>query len=105
MPDASECTIQFTSLDTPSSNLSNSNPSLSRTLTQPLVAPAVTDFIYKTDHMEVNLGSQVWGLQRPAYGRLGHVEGSVTFLGEQAHVSCVGVSVSIAISHCLGDNM
>ncbi|KZP32321.1 hypothetical protein FIBSPDRAFT_515443 [Athelia psychrophila] len=97
-PDASECTMQFTSLDTSLSNTVNSNFRLTHARTQPPVAPAVTDFIYKTDHMEVNLGSRVWGLRTPAYGRLGHVEGSIRFLGKQAHVSRVGVKLQAKIS-------
>ena len=56
------------------------------------------DFVYKADHMEVNVGPRVWGLRNPAYGLQGHVEGFVKFLGEQAHVSCVGARVCCAWS-------
>lgn len=54
------------------------------------------DFVYHSDHMEVNLGSRVWGLRMPAYGREGHVEGFVKLSGEETHVTSVQVKVSIS---------
>lgn len=96
-PDASERTLQSTSHDNPLPSIANANLSLSRAFTQPPEVSVIKDFIYNTDHMEVNLGSRMWGLRTPAYGRLGHIEGSVKFLGEQAHVSCVELRVSILI--------
>jgi hypothetical protein len=60
-----------------------------------------TDFVYKTDHMEVNLGSRLWGLRTPTYGSQGHVEGFVKLLEEQAHVTCVRARVGSAFSHLI----
>ena len=78
IPDASELVLQ----STPSSVI--------RTETNQSVEP---DFIYKSDHMEVNVGSRTWGLRNPAYGHQGHVEGFVKLLGDKAHVTCVGARV------------
>jgi len=52
--------------------------------------PNDPDFVYKSDHMEVNVGSRMWGLRNPAYGLQGHVEGFVKIHGERAHITCVG---------------
>ena len=54
----------------------------------------INAFIYHSDHMDVNLGSRVWGLRTPAYGREGHVEGFVKLSGEESHVTSVQVKVS-----------
>jgi hypothetical protein len=80
MPDASERVLE----SAPSSS------NLNRIDTNQSVEP---DFVYKADHMEVNLGSRVWGLRNPAYGLQGHIEGFVKLLGEQGHVACVGARV------------
>lgn len=55
------------------------------------------DFVYHSDHMDVNLGSRIWGLRMPAYGREGHVEGFVKFSGEESHVTSVQVKVSLSL--------
>lgn len=91
-PDASERTLQSTSHGLAQPSNASANLGL-----RPPVAPAPADFVYMTDHMVVNLGSRVWDLRMPAYGRLGHVEGSLKFLGEQAHITCVGLRVSVYV--------
>jgi hypothetical protein len=80
LPDASERVLQSTA-SSPTSDRTDSDQSLGG------------EFIYKTDHMEINVGSRVWGLRNPAYGLEGHIEGFVRLHGEQAHVSCVGTRV------------
>lgn len=80
LPDASERVLQSTA-SSPTFDRTDSDQSLGN------------EFIYKTDHMEINVGSRVWGLRNPAYGLEGHVGGFVRFHGEQAHVSCVGARV------------
>jgi hypothetical protein len=77
MPDASERVLQSAASSCPLDHLDSPGP----------------DFVYNTDHMEVNVGSRVWGLRNPAYGLQGHIEGYVKLHGEQAHVSCVGARV------------
>ena len=54
----------------------------------------VNAFVYHSDHMDVNLGSRVWGLRMPAYGREGHVEGFVKLSGEESHIMSVQVKVN-----------
>lgn len=48
--------------------------------------PQEPDFVYETDHMKANLGSRIWGLRQPAYGKEGHIEGSLRLSGEEAHI-------------------
>lgn len=79
-PDASELVLQSATASTASSTLGRADTNQS-------IEP---DYVYKADHMEVNVGSRVWGLRNPTYGLQGHIEGFVKLLGEQAHVTCVG---------------
>jgi len=51
------------------------------------------EWVYKTDHMCVNMGPRLWGLHTPSYGLNGNVEGSINFTGEQCHVERVTATV------------
>jgi hypothetical protein len=82
-PDASELVLQSATASTASSTLGRADTNQS-------IEP---DYVYKADHMVVNVGSRVWGLRNPTYGLQGHIEGFVKLLGEQAHVTCVGARV------------
>ena len=85
IPDASERVLQSAASDPSVFNRVDTNQSLE------------SHFVYRSDHMEANLGSRVWGLRNPAYGSQGHVEGFVKLSGERAHVTCVGVRVGIRL--------
>jgi len=47
------------------------------------------NWIYESDHMVINLGSQSWGLHAPTYGLNGTIQGSVTFKGGPTYVELV----------------
>lgn len=80
-PDASELVLQ-SAVSSGNLNRINTNQSIE------------LDFIYKSDHMRVNVGPRIWGLRNPVYGLQGYVEGFVKLLGEQAHVTCVGARLN-----------
>lgn len=66
-------------------------------MTRPQTSESLgSDFIYKSDHMEVNMGSRIWDLRTPAYGLEGHVEGFMKLLEEQAHVRDIEIRVAFA---------
>lgn len=51
-------------------------------------------FVYKSDHLEVQLHPPRWGSPLPAYGLGGTVDGVLTFRKPCNHVQEVSVSVS-----------
>lgn len=81
--------------DTPdaSERILESTPSSSSTDSARAGSSLGLDFVYKTDHMIVNLGSRMWDLRMPAYGFEGHVEGCVRLLEDKAHVKSVEIKV------------
>lgn len=83
--DASELVLDSTTSSTADSTLARAETNQS----------VESDFIYRTDHMEVNLGSRIWGFRTPVYGREGHVEGSLKLSGEEAHVTSVQAKVRV----------
>jgi hypothetical protein len=73
-----------------SEHVVNSQSPTSPTGTEPGV-----DWIFKSDHMEVNLGPRLWGLRQPSYGLSGTLNGSIKFKGSSTHVELVTATVGI----------
>jgi hypothetical protein len=62
----------------------------------PVAGPeAGLNWIFKSDHIEVNLGPRLWGLRQPSYGLNGTLEGSIKFKGSHSHVVSVTATVGI----------
>lgn len=57
------------------------------------------EWVYKTDHMSINLGARLWGLHAPSYGLNGKVEGAVTLIGEHHHVERVTATVRLVVDY------
>jgi hypothetical protein len=53
------------------------------------------DWIVETKHMKINLGPRMWGLNSPAYGLNGCIDGAISFSGDPGRVECITVTVSL----------
>lgn len=55
------------------------------------------EYIYRSKHLELNLGPKVWGTKAPAYGLGANVQGRILLSGELKKVSRIAIEVITSI--------